>query len=389
MSKQHVSLLAVILLVVLGAIFLLLPQQTGRDNGGVSGAAIPGLEAAVNDIERLEAVGAGNTVIATLVRGDDGWSVTELGGYAADLAVLRDVLGGLAQARVIEPKTDNPDYYARLGVEDVQDEEAGGVRLDFVAGDRRWSVIVGEEAPTRGGHYLRLAESPGSVLADFEGDVPTEASGWVDTRVVDLLAGEVAEVRIEQPDGEVLTAQKISADETDFTLLELPEGRELKSAWSVNALGSALSTLDLEGVRPAATLSWDDAIDVQALRFDGLAISAELLRTGEDGDWIRLSARAPAPDTEPEPEREIPPDAESGTAPEAAANGEGVTETDSDAETAPGDLVAAGVAAVREEAEQINERVSGWAYRIPGYKADAMDKRLVDLLREPESGESG
>ena len=38
-------------------------------------------------------------------------------------------------------------------------------------------------------------------------------------------------------------------------------------------------------------------------------------------------------------------------------------------------------------AADINERVSGWAYRIPKYKFDTMNKRMDDLLQEAEAQE--
>ncbi len=337
MSRKHFSILAVTLLVVVAAIFLLLPQRTGHDTVEGDAAVLPGLEARVNDVDRVTVVTAGESVSATLVRDEDGWRVEQLEGYPADLGVLRDVLAGLAQARVLEAKTANPVYYARLGVEDVAAEDAGGVRLDLSAGDgTEWSVIVGDEAANRGGHYLRLPGVAGSVLADFEADVPTDPAGWTDTKVIDLMAGEVAEVSLRHPDGETVTARKVSADETDFSLAELPDGRETKSAWAVNSLGSALSTLDMESVRPADGLDWADAIELRAVRFDGLEVTAWLLRGADenDGDWLRLEAAAPF--------------------------------AEADGEENP---------AVTEAAAEINARVAGWAYRIPGYKADAMDKR--------------
>lgn len=353
MKKRHVYLLAIALVLVLGAIILLLPGQTDRAPSDVNRAAVPGLEAAVNDLNRIVAVGAGDEVIATLERVEGGWTVLEFSGYGADIDVLREVLGGLAQARVLEAKTDNPAYYDRLGVEAMSGEDAAGVRLDLFSDGASWSVIIGNEAPARGGYYLRLADAPRSLLADYDGDVPDSAAGWVNTKVVDLLAAEVAEVTIRQPDGETLTAQKISADETDFTLLELPEGRALKSAWSVNSLGSALSTLDLEAVRRADEFDWDGAIAIRTLRFDGFEVNATLLRLGEAGDWLRLSANAPAP----------------------AAD--------------ESDEIVAAMDVVLAEAEGLNARSSGWAFRIPAFKADAMDQRLDDLLREAAASEAG
>ncbi len=363
MSHKHVSLLAVAVAIVIAAIFLLLPEQTD-DIPLADAAAVPGLEARVNELDRVSVVGAGGEVLATLSRVDDGWAIAELAGYPANMDTLRTVLGGLATAQVMEPKTDNPAYYDRLGVEDVAGADAGGLRLDLGAGDAEsWSVIVGNEAPTRGGHYLRLADAAGSVLADFEADVPATAAGWADARVIDLMAGEVAEARITHPDGETVTARKISADETDFSLLELPEGRETKSAWAVNSLGSALSTLDFETVRRADEFDWDGAVELQVLRFDGLAVTAWLLRE-EDADWLRLEAAAPPPEPAPEPSVEA----------EAA-------------DTAAGATAAVTTDSVREAADAINSRVAGWAYGIPGFKADAMDARLEELLKElPEGG---
>ncbi len=52
----------------------------------------------------------------------------------------------------------------------------------------------------------------------------------VDNTVIDLMAGEVAEARITHPDGETVTARKVSADDPDFGLVELPEGRA-SGAW--------------------------------------------------------------------------------------------------------------------------------------------------------------
>ena len=370
MSRRHVSALVIALVVVTAAIFLLLPGQTGREAPDEEAAAVPGLEAAANALDELTVVGAGDTTIARLERDASGWRVLELAGYPADLEVLRDVIGGLARARVIEPKTDNPAYYDRLGVRDLRDPEAGGLRLDLAAGGDRWSVIVGDEAPNRGGHYLRLAGVAGSVLADFEGDVPADAAGWADTTVVDLMAGEVAEVRITHPDGETVTARKVSADETDFSLLELPEGRETKSAWSVNSLGNALSTLDFEGVGRVDDMTWDDAIAVRAVRFDGLVVEARLLRHAADGDWLRLEASVL---DDASGQAAVAADAEAGDG-EASA-----TEGSTDDAEAP----EAAATPAETDADAINTRTAGWAYRIPGFKADAMDVRVGDLLREP------
>ena len=346
MSRKAFSLLAIALVVVVAAIFLLLPATTSDDAIGTESALLPGLAARVNEVDRITVVGAGDTVLATLTRDDEGWTVSEFSGYPADLDTVRTVLGGLAQAKIIEQKTANPDYYPRLGVEELSLEDAGGIRLDLAAGQQRWSLIVGKEAANRGGFYLREAQTPTSVLADFDENIPQDAAAWVNTRVIDIMAGEVAEVQIVHPDGETLTARKVSADETDFTLVELPEGRELVSAWSINSLGSALSTLSFESVErleSADALDWDQAVRVQTVLFSGLTVDARLLDT-QEGYLIRLEASAPFMEAAGEENPEL-----------------------------------------QLAVDEINQRVSGWVYQIPAFKAEVLTKRPEDLLREVDS----
>jgi hypothetical protein len=42
--------------------------------------------------------------------------------------------------------------------------------------------------------------------------------------------------------------------------------------------------------------------------------------------------------------------------------------------------------AARERAQAINQRVQGWAYRVPEYKASSMTKRMSDLVQPVADG---
>ena len=70
------------------------------------------------------------------MRGEDGsWAVAEKDGYPADVEKVRQTLISLAEARIVEPKTANPDFYDRLGVEGVEDEAAGGLAVMLTGAD--------------------------------------------------------------------------------------------------------------------------------------------------------------------------------------------------------------------------------------------------------------
>jgi hypothetical protein len=360
MSRKHFSWLLV-LTVAVTAVVLLMPGKTGKESGFERHVLLPGLAEQVNELEWLRVTEAGGAVVATLARDEDGWTVEEAHGYRADWNRLRALLSDLARAEVIEPKTSNPEYYDRLGVEDVSGEDAYGTMLEFAEGSGLPHIIVGREARGREGQYVRLGDSAVSALIDRSLDIPSGRSAWLDNRIVDIADDEVVEVGIDHPDGESIRALKASADDENFELQGVPEGREIRSEWTVNTLAGGMAALTLEEAVPEGRLNWDGATRYRLVTADGLLLDAMLLRlpdsqAGEEepGEvhWLRLEA------------------------------GVYTTSLERPAEDAKADAVED---EATQRAREINARVSGWAYRIPQYKFDPMSKRMEDLLKAVES----
>lgn len=328
MSKKHFSILFLVTILVAVAVFLM-PSRTGRDASSEPGAFLPELAEVVNDVGLVRITAKGGSEVFTLQRGDQGWVVQEFSAYPADWGVLRPLLAGLAQAEVVEVKTANPEYYERLGVEDPMSEGAQGKLVEFPGNDSLPGVIVGKRAQGRDGQYLRRSDQARSVLVDQAIDLPIDSAGWLRREIVDVADDDVIFVRIAHADGEVVEIQRESTEVTDFTLNDIPEGRKTSSAWTINQLASTLSGLNLDAVAPIEDVSWDGAIDLQVRTEAGLQVDARLVEDGEHR-WLSLEAS--------------------------------------------GD----------DAAETINERTSGWAYRIPLYKFDAVNKRMEDLLAPVE-----
>ena len=259
MSRKHFSWLLMVTLLV-AAVVLVLPGKTGKESSFGHNAFLPDLAGQVNDIDWLRLTAAGGVTIATFSREAGYWTVEEASGYRADWDTLKGLLSSLSSAEVIEVKTDNPEYYTRLGVEDVGSEKAAGVLVEFSQDSGIPPVIVGNNAKARSGQYARLRDSAESVLIDSRVNLPKQQSGWLDKVIIDISDAEVVEFVIEQSEGEPVRALKASADDENFDLQNIPEGRETKSSWSVNAPANSLADLDLEDVIPADQLGWDGAM---------------------------------------------------------------------------------------------------------------------------------
>ncbi len=276
MSRKHFSLLLAVTLVVAVAV-LLIPGKTSRDSDVQNVRLIPDLQEQVNDLDRLRVSGAGGEPIATLLRGDGSWGVEETNGYRADWNQLRTLLADLAQAEVVELKTANPDYYPRLGRRGHQRSGRDRGLLEFDSASGLPALIVGNRSEGRDGHYVRLRDATESVLIDRSLEVPRDSEGWLDRNIIHIADSEVVEVEIGHPDGERIVARKTSADEENFVLQDIPEGREIQSAWAVDSLANGLASLSLEAVAPADDLDWSEATRFGLVTADGLRVDAELV----------------------------------------------------------------------------------------------------------------
>lgn len=313
-----------------------------RQTTGPSGVAqaddefLPGLMDVLDEVSSIEIVGAGSETVATLDRTEDGWTVRERDGYGADLTKVRHTLLSLAEARILEAKTANPDLHDRLGVEDVQTGDAAGLAVTLVGPAEPTVVIVGDAAGDYR-RYVRRADENQSYMINRDPEIGETASDWLDTSVIDVASGRVRQITVTHPDGETVRAAKTSADEANFTVENIPEGRALLYDSVANVIAGVLQELTLEDVERDTDEGAERTV-TELVTFDGLRLTVTGLER-DDAAWISISA-SPQPDAE-----------------------------ESDQTTAA------------TEAQMLNDRLSGWRYRIPSYKFEQLTRRMDDLLQ--------
>jgi hypothetical protein len=297
---------------------------------------LPGLMDVLDEVASIEVVGAGGATIATLDRAEDGWTVRERDGYSADLTKVRHTLLSLAEARILEAKTANPELHDRLGVEDVVADDAGGLAVTLLGPDEPTAIIVGDEAGDYR-RYVRRADESQSYMINRDPEIGETAADWLDTNIIDLASGRVREITVTHPDGEIVRATKTSSDDANFTVETIPEGRSLLYDSVANVIAGVLQNLALEDVEQDT----DDGAErtvTELVTFDGLRLTVTGLER-DDTAWISIAAA-----TEPDSQQ-------------------------------------ADQAAAATEAQSLNERLSGWRYRIPSYKFEQLTRRMDDLLQ--------
>ncbi len=378
MSARRLALLLIAAAVVGGLAWMLSMQDSGQ-GGAVDELLLPGLAENLNDIDEIVVTGSGAETIATLIRSDGRWRLADTG-YAANIASLRKNLIELSEARIREEKTANPEFYERLGVTDVSEENATGVLLDISGGDYKTSILIGDTGIGDGGAYVRRPDEARSYLVDADLDLGKSRQDWLNTALLDIPSSRIRQVSIQHPDGELLTLSKASEEATQFTVEDMPESTSLSYDGVANPIGAALADLEFDGVIP--TSSFDESgppVLANFETFDGLLIEARTWET--DGERrVQFSALMREP---------VAVEVEESAAESAAVSDETASpeSTDMDAAgdtsaeiEATADSKIAETENIASEMAQINSRVADWVYTLPSFKSDQLVKRMSDLL---------
>lgn len=312
---------------------------------------LPDLRAQVNDIEHVTITGAAEQPIATLVRKRERWRVAEEHEYEADFERVLNLLRNLAEARQVEAKTSRPEWYARLGVDDISHEHAGGVRVAFPDTELP-ALIIGHEAAGPGGRYVRLESEEQSWLIDQELDVPDTSLDWLERRVMDIPRADIESVLIRHPDGEVVQLRSADSENgtSQFVLWDVPEGREAEPAWQLAQVADGLANVRLDAVRPAGDIP-DDAVRALYVTREGLEFVVSLFSDDESRHWAHFQVTA---DTPPLGEDEHLTGEDSNTLIDAVA---------------------------------VDGRLSPWFFMLPASKFESMTRRMEDLLVAEEEEE--
>lgn len=312
-------------------VFVFLILEYGSSDRPASEQLLPDLKSRINDVDTISVQAADD--IVTVQKSDDGWVVAERGGYTADIGKLREVLLAIADAKIVERKTSNPDKYHVIGVNDPTDENSESRRITISGGDFSYAVVLGKTAQTSF-RYARLEDDAQSVLIDQNPKLPDDTAGWLASELMDIAVERVRQIRITHADGEEIVVVKSPDDAANFVIEKMPDGRELSYPTVANGIATALAGLELDDVRTAPEEELIAATTTVIETNGGLQITlTEYL--DNDISWLSISA-ATSETAEP---------------------------------------------AVQEEASTINEHVSGWQYVLPDHKANLLKRRFDDLLK--------
>jgi len=340
-------------MVVLMLITIQRPSQSADDEG----LLFPDLSAQLSDVNEIKI--SSNQDKFTITRQGEDWYVKERWNYPADFSLAKRTLIDLADAKILETKTDNPELYPVLGVEGDQD---GGesILLTLLNDDEQVvSLVLGRERELgqTGGprqFYVRRADEKTSWLAEGYLNINPLMLNWIKSEVMSIARERIAQVNIIQPNGQTATIINLGQKDKFGT----PQSRE-KTVFKYEQLGydiaSTLFQLRMEDVLPMSDFSRGNAevVTAEFITFDGVKITTETSFDVKSGLYF--------------------------TTFKAAFSPENISK-------APKDIIALNVLKDQQQVEQevadLNKQLSNWVYRFGGFIGTNLMRAKADMVTE-------
>ncbi|MEE2760322.1 MAG: DUF4340 domain-containing protein [Pseudomonadota bacterium] len=306
------------------------------------------LTAKVNDINEISVQDNEKTVV--IRRKGENWVLPERSNFPASNETVRQFLVKLAELRVRERKTADPNLHARLQVEDLRGkkdlskrlivkDKDGNVLIDTLVGRQTFDIAGTVDA----GRYVRKWGDSQSWLTAGTFNMPDSIAKWVQPEFMNVNSKRIKTVTVRHPDGNQLTVVRIDPKGTKFKALGVPEGRKVEYQIDVDNMSDGVDRIELEDVRRPGKIEFSagKTIKTTLRTYDGLIVEAELLSKNKDEEfWARFKARVAD--------------------------------------------IAKEKIKIAEEAAKINATVTKWDYKIPAFKYRYMTRKMQDVLDQPK-----
>jgi hypothetical protein len=406
--KVFLGLAAITVITTVAAVVAVLSQPAVTTLRFVDEPAFPALRDNPDAVAKITLTTPEGMI--TLVRETgDRWSALERYGYPVDRKRVRDLVVALADMRLIERKTAQPERYDRLQVEPPDAEQAQSklVRLEAADGKVLAEAIIGKQryrltGTEPSGTYLRRPDEAQSWLASGGVQIEQAIAEWLEDEIVDVDPAAIRRIVIERAGEPGYVAVRDMPDQ-DLRIVGLAKDEALKEDADLGQLAGALSNVAFEDVKPRDQLTWPAQQHTARIQtFDGVELTVRLAQIDE-AYWATFDARAVAPTRGAAPaaaeaKPDVTDDAQQSTTTAEAAEQDSAGSVSNDrtaeGEQDEGETGGKQEASVDEPAEEepaapidpdrLNQRLRKWAFRVPDYLFNRMSTARSELVQDKD-----
>ncbi|MFL5236148.1 MAG: DUF4340 domain-containing protein [Rhizomicrobium sp.] len=274
-----------------------------------------------------------------------GWVIASRNDLPASFEQVNRTIVGMANIETLEPKTTRADWLHYLGLDAPPKGDGVLISLADQNGHALAAIIAGKsedlgEQTGGSGLFVRKPDSTQSWLAKTTLQPKSNVSDWYDKNLLDIDRARIAQTDVTPVGSPAYIVKRDKPKDTEFKLVNVPAGRELADHGAANGVAGAVLNLTFDDAKPAKSSDFSKAARLVTHTFDGLTITVQTIQQGQDY-WAMISAEA-----------------------------------------------APGKAAAQREAQAINAKTSGWAYKLPPFKGQQLMAKLDSLLKPLHPGQA-
>lgn len=309
---------------------LVAPKYTPR-------AFFPGLAHQSHLVARIHIESKKYGTVDIAFKPSAGWVLPGQHDYPADYTAVRKTLVSIAGMETIAPQTARADWLHYLHL-DAPDKGGDGTKVVLL--NEKNEVIaqmifgkthdIGEPGGAAG-LFVRKPDSDQSWLVRSVFVPSADPRDWMNKDVVSIDQARIQEADVSPPGGPSYVLRRDKASDADFSIVQMPKGRELSYPSAPDGVAAALVGFTFDSAAPAGNFDFAHGGELVTKTFDGLQVSAGIVKKG-DQYWVRLTATALKP-------------------------------------------------AAKDEARKINKAADGWAFQVPAYKGSQFMSSLESLLK--------
>jgi hypothetical protein len=340
--RRNLVILAGVAVVMVLLAFLALVRQAGEvAPHETQDSFFPNLAHEASQIAHIRIQSRKGT-LEIVFKPDKGWVVASHDDYPASFEQVRATIVGLAALVSIEPKTAREDWLPYLdlvapaqggnGMLIMLLDEKGAVLASLIAGK---TTDIGDPSGAIG-LFVRHPDDPQSWLARSVFEPKNDPTDWLDRQVMTIDRARIAETDVDPLVGPSYSVRRAKPSDADFSVSDLPKGRELAYDGAPDAVAAAVVDFTFDDVRPAKDFDFSDPAHTARIvtrTFDGLTVTVQIVQQGPDY-WASVSA-----------------------------------------DGAPNSRDA------QKEARAIGAHTLGWAYKLPSFKGQQFTTTLESLLK--------
>jgi len=338
-NKNHYIILAIIAVVFVVLAVFTVDKKAQVEGVRISGPFFPDLGSDVDNIQAM-AIQKDAKQAKVILEGDK-WIIPEKFNYPVEAAKIRNMILSAASYRIIEKKTDNPDRFKFLGLEntDKVQEDGKATRITFM--DKSGTIVYADYikgAEGRSGRiedgsslYVRNANENQAYLVRAEFKAPMSFHEILSQSVYHIDSERIARATFIRPDGNRFETARSDKGQ-DFKIVG--NEKDIKDPVQQSFISTVLEGAFIIGdVLPEdyKEFSKDKTYRNVYKTFDGLEVTVRTIYLGGEY-WVKISA--------------------------------------------------SGKDAAKEEADIINSYASPWVYRVGEKTGRLLTIRLSDLVKE-------